>query len=106
MRWTVRSSLPIAAMLAVAGCAGAGSSAPPATSAQGAAGTAGRPFAVSTIRDRLPYRSVRSNYATKGSLVFEADLSQEDVNIYQTKDLASNPPRSRRCTRTSAAQTA
>ncbi len=51
----------------------------------------GRLFAVGAAHQRVPHRSVHSNYSAKGSLVFEADLTQEAVNIYQTKDLSSNP---------------
>jgi DNA-binding beta-propeller fold protein YncE len=85
-----RYALCVCAGVAVpAGCGGAGSSGSPAGPTQGLAGI-GRPFAIGAVRER-PLGLTRPSYSTKGSLVFEADLGQEDVNIYRTSDLSKNP---------------
>jgi DNA-binding beta-propeller fold protein YncE len=89
----LRRPLTIAALLAVAGCSGASSltSQTPAASGSGSAFVRlGVPFAP-VAHHNVGSHSMRPAYSTKGSLVFEGDQSQTAVNIYQTKNLASNP---------------
>lgn len=82
-----RWALLAGALFFVAGCAG--SNAPPAAT-QGVAG-AGMPFTVHASSELVRWPAVRPDYPTKKSLVFEANLGDSSVNIYQTADLANNP---------------
>jgi serine/threonine-protein kinase len=50
----------------------------------------GVPFAPA-VHGNLLLPSIHPTYATKGSLVFVSDQQQLAINIYQTKNLASNP---------------
>lgn len=91
-----RRALSIAALFAIAGCAGAGSSGAPSSGSSGTpmAGFvhAGVPFALfSGTRAHMPQRSVHPTYATNASLVFEGDQEEAAVNVYQTADLSSDP---------------
>jgi DNA-binding beta-propeller fold protein YncE len=87
--------LSISALLAIAGCAAGSSGAPLSGSSSMPLARfvhAGTPLAsFSGSHTRMPLRSVRPNYAAKGSLVFEGDQQEAAVNIYQTADLSKNP---------------
>jgi hypothetical protein len=87
---SARSVFLRVAVLLVAGCAGSGSPASTqlATS-QGIAG-AGMPITVAP-RHALTSQTVHPTYATTSSLVFEADLKSQTVNVYKTGTLKSNP---------------
>jgi sugar lactone lactonase YvrE len=85
-----------AALFAITGCGttGAGStpSSPGLSALPGGFAHTGMPFALFTgARSHAPHRAVRPNYAAKASLVFEADQSEESINVYQTSDLSENP---------------
>ena len=89
----VRRALSVAALFAIAGCASSGST---PLGAQGSStGTSavhrGVPFIPSLRLNAVPRSTVRPNYSTKKSLIFEGDQAEAAVNIYQTKKVASNP---------------
>ncbi|HEX3368570.1 MAG TPA: hypothetical protein VHS56_03260, partial [Candidatus Cybelea sp.] len=69
----------------LSGCGGANA---PAAGA-GVAG-AGMPF-TTLPRARFPARPDHHAYSTKRSLLFEADLVEDAVNVYQVKALTKNP---------------
>ena len=90
---SLRRPLVVAALLAVAGCSGASSLSSQPSLANGTGSSfvrRGMPFAPA-VHHHIVLPSVHSTYAAKGSLVFEGDQEQLAVNIYQTKNLASNP---------------
>ena len=82
-----RRGFTLAAVVLFSACSG-NSGLPGAT--MGSVAGAGTPF---TIADgRLPLtRIVPATYPTRKSLVFEADFTTEEVNVYKTSALASNP---------------
>ncbi len=91
-----RRALLIAALFVIAGCSGAGSAGAPSSGSSGMSLArfvhAGTPFAsLSGAHARMPLGSVHPTYATGASLVFEADQSEQAVNVYQTADLTANP---------------
>jgi DNA-binding beta-propeller fold protein YncE len=87
----LRGSFLLAAMLGVAGCAGAGS--PPPSSGGPAPGFVhlGTPVA-SYIGGHTPLvrRSVRTSYATNKTLVFESDQAGNGVNIFELGSMPKN----------------
>lgn len=85
---SVRRSLLSIAALCAAGCSTAGT---PGTAMQSLAG-AGAPFTNRPPQAILTRAAAHpAKYSTKKSLVFEADLSTESVNVYETSQLANNP---------------
>ena len=91
---SLRRPLVVAALLAFAGCSGASSLTSQPSIANGTGSSfvhRGVPFAPA-VRHHAVLPSIHSTYAAKGSLVFEGDQAQTAVNVYQTKNLASNPP--------------
>jgi DNA-binding beta-propeller fold protein YncE len=82
-----RACFPIV-LLIVAGCAGSGVT---ASSPQSVAGV-GAPVTAGIARGLARHATLRPAYPTKKSLLFEANLDNQSVNIYQTSALASNPP--------------
>jgi DNA-binding beta-propeller fold protein YncE len=84
----IRRNLLLIGVLLVAGCSSSGS---PNSTLQSVTGV-GAPFTNKASNDIFARGAVRpANYSTKKSLVFEADLSTEAVNIYETSELSSNP---------------
>lgn len=84
----LRGSLISVAALFVAGCSSSGT---PSAPVQGVAGI-GAPFTSRAANGVLTRAGVHpATYSTKKSLLFEADLSDESVHIYETSQLASNP---------------
>lgn len=81
-----RACFPIVLLLA-AGCTSSGLT---ASSAQRVAG-AGAPVTAGFARDGASRATRRPAYPTKKSLLFEANLANQTVNIYQTSALKSNP---------------
>jgi DNA-binding beta-propeller fold protein YncE len=81
-----RRAMIIAAPMLFAGCAGSGT---PASTAQGVAGV-GVPFTSVASHKVGTYGAVRPSYTAKKSLLFEADLATDTVNIYKTGALSSN----------------
>ncbi|MBV8499801.1 MAG: hypothetical protein JO003_11170 [Candidatus Eremiobacteraeota bacterium] len=82
-----RRGLIPAAVLLFSACSG-NSGVPGA--APGSIAGAGTPFAVAGGH-AARRQSVPATYPTRKSLVFEADFTTEEVNVYRTKDLTSNP---------------
>jgi hypothetical protein len=97
----LRRALWIAALFAIAGCAGMTSQSLSPTSQAPVTGAAHRNSGLAVVHRGVPFMpaisrvglrsSVRANYATRKSLVFEGDQEEASVNIYQTKALSSNP---------------
>ena len=90
---SLRRPLVVAALLAFAGCSGASSltSQPSLGNTPGSSFVRpGMPFAPAVHRG-IVLPSIHPSYAAKGSLVFEGDQLETAVNIYQTKNLTSNP---------------
>lgn len=81
-----RACFPIA-LLVAAGCAGSGLTAPSARSITGA----GAPVTAGFARGAARHATLQATYPTKKSLLFEANVDNQTVNIYQTSALASNP---------------
>ena len=81
-----RAYLPIA-LLIVAGCAGSGVTASTGPSVAGA----GAPVTAGIARGFLSHARFRPTYTTKKSLLFETNLDNQTVNVYQTSALKSNP---------------
>lgn len=84
----VRRSLLVIAALLAAGCSSSGTPSAPVQSLAGA----GAPFTNRAPRDIFMRNAAHpAKYSTKKSLLFEADLSTQSVNVYETSQLASNP---------------
>jgi hypothetical protein len=90
---SLRRALGIAALFGIAGCSGGMTSQSPSLSSQNTSAFVHRgvPFIPFALRRGVSRHSVRSNYATNASLIFEGDQEETAVNIYQTADLTSNP---------------
>lgn len=82
------SSLITATILILSAC---GRSVAPPPGSAAVAAIDGAPFAAQPLRTTRR-RATRSAYTTRHSLVFEADLGEEAVNVYETSQLSSNPP--------------
>jgi hypothetical protein len=80
MQVNVLRALPVAALVVVAGCAGAGTT--PQGSVSNWAGTPDFERGAS---------SIHASYQTRKSLVFEADQTEAAVNIYPTDKFGHNP---------------
>jgi hypothetical protein len=89
----LRRALGIAALFGIAGCSGGSTSQSPSLPSQSTSAFVHRgvPFIPFALRRGVSLHSIRANYATNASLVFEADQEETAVNIYQTADLSSNP---------------
>jgi DNA-binding beta-propeller fold protein YncE len=90
---SLRRALGIAALFGIAGCSGGSTSQSPSLPSQSTSAFVHRgvPFIPTALRRGVSLHSIRANYATNASLVFEADQEEAAVNIYQTADLTSNP---------------
>ncbi len=87
-----RPALLVVALFAVAGCSGGGTSPSLSSGSPGLSSYVhqGMPFAPAMHHAGLQ-RSVQPTYSTLGSLVFEGDQSEAQVNVYKTGKLPTNP---------------
>lgn len=81
-----RACFPVA-LIIVAGCGGSGVTASTAASVAGA----GAPVTTGVARGLPSHARLRPTYPTKKSLLFEANLDNQTVNVYQTSALKSDP---------------